>query len=79
MAAVREALGDVTFHLEDYHVDAITGGTDAVVTVHVTVTRGDRSVSVDASDSDITNASVTAVVDALDRLLPEKATEAVAD
>ena len=79
MAAVREALGDVTFHLEDYHVDAITGGTDAVVTVHVTVTRGDHSVSVDASDSDITDASVTAVVDALDRLLPEKAAEAVAD
>jgi D-citramalate synthase len=79
MAAVRAALGDVTFHLEDYHVDAITGGTDAVVTVHVTVTRGDRSVSVDASDSDITAASVAAVVDALDRLLPEKGAAQAAD
>ncbi|WP_336035873.1 2-isopropylmalate synthase [Halobacterium yunchengense] len=81
MSAVRDALGDVTFHLEDYHVDAITGGTDAVVTVHVTVARGDRSVSVDASDSDITAASVAAVVDALDRLLPAhgEEAEAVAD
>ncbi|UHH12813.1 2-isopropylmalate synthase [Halobacterium litoreum] len=72
VAAVRDALGDVTFHLDSYHVDAITGGTDAVVTVEVVVTRGDRRVSVESSDADITSASVTAVVDALDRLLPEK-------
>ncbi|WP_135826474.1 2-isopropylmalate synthase [Halorussus ruber] len=64
--------------LESYHVDAITGGTDAVVTVEVEMTRGDRSVTVAASDGDITSASVTAMVDALDRLLvadePEPAT-----
>ncbi|MFC7200606.1 2-isopropylmalate synthase [Halospeciosus flavus] len=72
MAAVRDALGDVNFHLGSYHVDAITGGTDAVVNVEVEVTRGDRTVTVSASDSDITSASVTAVVDALDRLLPAR-------
>ncbi|NIB98615.1 2-isopropylmalate synthase [Halobacterium sp. R2-5] len=79
MTAVRDALGDVTFHLEEYHVDAITGGTDAVVTVHVTVSRGDRTVTVDASDADITAASVTAVVEALDRLLPEQEAATAAD
>ncbi|UHH26876.1 2-isopropylmalate synthase [Halobacterium noricense] len=79
IAAVRDALGDVTFHLEEYHVDAITGGTDAVVTVHVTVSRGDRTVTVDASDADITAASVNAVVEALDRLLPEKEATTTAD
>ncbi|MFB6218190.1 MAG: alpha-isopropylmalate synthase regulatory domain-containing protein, partial [Halobacteriaceae archaeon] len=68
--AVREALGDVVFGLDAYHVDAVTGGTDAVVTVEVQLSRGDRSVTVAASDADITRASVQAIVDGLDRLLP---------
>ncbi|WP_179233985.1 (R)-citramalate synthase [Halorubrum halodurans] len=75
LEAVRAALADesggvdaVSFELDSYHVDAITGGTDAVVTVAVDLSRGDRSVSVSASDADITRASVVAMVDALDRL-----------
>ncbi|WP_049995952.1 alpha-isopropylmalate synthase regulatory domain-containing protein [Halococcus sediminicola] len=70
VAAVREALGsrgDAT--LESYHVDAITGGTDAVVTVEIEMSRDGRSVSVAASDIDITRASVAAMVEAFDRLL----------
>ena len=68
--AVRKALGPAAdAELDSFHVDAITGGTDAVVTVEVAMTRGDHSVTVAASDSDITRASVTAMVDALDRLL----------
>ena len=55
--------------LESYHVDAITGGTDAVVTVEVEMSRDDQTVSVSASDSDITHASVSAMVDAMDRLI----------
>jgi D-citramalate synthase len=67
--AVRAALGeDATFRLDSYHVDAVTGGTDAVVTVEVTLSRGDHSVTVASSDADITRASVTAMVGALDRL-----------
>ncbi|MFW6265878.1 MAG: 2-isopropylmalate synthase [Halanaeroarchaeum sp.] len=69
MKAVREALGSVEFRLDEYHVDAITGGTDAVVTVDVTLRVGDRTASVTASDVDITRASVEAIVDGLDRLL----------
>jgi D-citramalate synthase len=70
VAAVREAVGSMAdASLESYHVDAITGGTDAVVTVEVEMSRGDRTVTVRASDGDITRASVTAMVDALDRLL----------
>jgi len=75
LEAVRAALADGTegvdetaFELDAYHVDAITGGTDAVVTVAVDLSRGDQSVSVSASDADITRASVVAMVDALDRL-----------
>jgi D-citramalate synthase len=70
VSAVRDALGAASdARLEEYHVDAITGGTDAVVTVEVEMRRGDRSVRVSASDADITAASVRAMVDALDRLL----------
>jgi D-citramalate synthase len=77
VSAVREAVSDsrdsaavaAEADLDSYHVDAITGGTDAVVTVEVEMSRGDRSVTVRASDGDITRASVTAMVNALDRLL----------
>ncbi len=69
--AVRGALDDSRFRLASYHVDALTGGTDALVTVYVEVSRGDRSVSVSASDSDITRASVSALIDGLDRLMFE--------
>ncbi|MCL7417597.1 MAG: 2-isopropylmalate synthase, partial [Halalkalicoccus sp.] len=70
VSAVREALGSAAdAQLDSYHVDAITGGTDAVVTVEVTMSRGDRTVTVARSDADITRASVVAMVDALDRLL----------
>ena len=79
MKAVTEALGNLTFRLDEYHVDAITGGTDAVVTVEVALSRGDRSVSVTASDADITMASVNAIVDGLDRLLPADADPLPAD
>ncbi len=73
VSAVREALGSAaTAELESYHVDAVTGGTDAVVTVEVTMSRDDRTVTVARSEGDITRASVTAMVDALDRLLEDE-------
>ncbi|MFC7020123.1 MULTISPECIES: (R)-citramalate synthase [Haloarcula] len=65
--------------LEDYHVDAITGGTDAVVTVEIEMSRGDDHVAVSASDSDITRASVRAMVDAMDRLMADEGEPLVAD
>ena len=78
IAAVRTALGGVAdAQLDSYHVDAITGGTDAVVTVEMS--RGDRTVTVAASDADVTTASVRAMVDAIDRLVAEADAAAVAD
>ena len=80
IAAVKSALGSASnAQLDSYHVDAITGGTDAVVTVEVEMSRGDRSVAVAASDSDITTASVRAMVDSLDRLLADADTPVLAD
>ncbi len=71
MTAVQDALDEPGVSLDSYHVDAITGGTDAVVAVEVEMARGDRSVSAGASGPDITRASVVAMVDAVDRLLAE--------
>ncbi|MFW6384170.1 MAG: 2-isopropylmalate synthase [Halodesulfurarchaeum sp.] len=79
MTAVRSALGNLTFHLQEYHVDAITGGTDAVVTVEVTLSRGDQSVTATGSEADITLGSVHAIVDGLDRLLAGEDTHLPAD
>lgn len=67
--AVRAALDDAVFRLDSYQVDAVTGGTDAVVTVEVGLSRGDRSVTTSGTDADITRASVQAMIDGLDRLL----------
>jgi len=66
---VREALSELDFRLESYRADAVTGGTDAVVTVEVELSGNDRTVVAAASDADVTLASVTAVVDGVDRLL----------
>ena len=80
MNAAEEALShEADASLESYHVDAITGGTDAVVTVEVEMSRDDDHVTVTASDSDITSASVTAMVDAMDRLVERGDAEVVAD
>ena len=78
--AVREAIGHAAdAQLDSYHVDAITGGTDAMVTVEVELSRRDRTVSVARSDADITTASVQAMVDALDRLLASDPDTVLAD
>ena len=69
VSAVKTAIGEAAdAQLDAYQVDAITGGTDAVVTVEVTMTLGDDTVTVSSSDADITRASVEAMVNALDRL-----------
>jgi D-citramalate synthase len=69
VTAVRKALDEPAVTLDSYHVDAITGGTDALVTVVVECSRGDDAVTISRSDTDITSASVGAMVDAMDRLL----------
>lgn len=80
VSAVRNAIGSAAdAQLESYQVDAITGGTDAVVTVGVEMSRRDRTVSVTASDADITTASVRAMIDALDRLLANEDVPILAD
>ncbi|RXK48549.1 2-isopropylmalate synthase [Halorientalis pallida] len=80
VSAVQGALGHAAdASLDSYHVDAITGGTDAVVTVEVEMSRGDNAVTVAVSDADITRASVEAMVEAIDRLIENEPDQVLAD
>ena len=80
MQAAEAALSHTAdAQLESYHVDAITGGHDAVVTVEVEMSRGDDHVTVTASEADITRASIEAMVNAMDRLVAGEDDTVIAD
>jgi D-citramalate synthase len=71
--ALRKAIGklaDIT--LEEYHVDAITGGTDALVEVWVKLSRDGHVITARGARADIIIASVEAVVEGVNRLLTLK-------
>lgn len=54
--------------LEEYHVDAITGGTDALVNVVVKISRGDKTITASGVSEDIVIASVYALINGVNRL-----------
>ena len=56
-------------HLDTYHVEAITGGSDAVVNVEVKLRRGDRIVSSRGINEDIVTASVDAFLKSMNVML----------
>ena len=59
--------GDIT--LEEYHVDAITGGTDALVEVTVKMSKDGKTVTARGARTDIIEASVEAVINGMNRLI----------
>ncbi|RLG26125.1 2-isopropylmalate synthase, partial [Methanosarcinales archaeon] len=68
--ALRNALSEIgDVELEEYHVDAITGGTDALVEVVVRMRKGDNVITAKGARSDIIMASVEAVIEGINRLL----------
>jgi D-citramalate synthase len=68
--AVRRALSGVAdVRLEEYHVDAITGGTSALVEVWVTMALADRKITARGAGADIIMASVEAVLEGINRLM----------
>ncbi len=68
--ALRNALSEIgDVELEEYHVDAITGGTDALVEVVVRMRKGDSVITAKGARSDIIMASVEAVIEGINRLL----------
>ncbi len=72
--AAMNAIGKIVkgasnIRLQEYHVDAISGGTDAVVSVVVKLTDGKRIVTARGTSSDIIMASVQAMLNGVNRLL----------
>lgn len=57
--------------LIEYHVDSITGGTDAFIDVIIKLQKGDKVVSARGTEPDIINASVKAYIAGVNRLLRE--------
>ena len=56
-------------NLIEYHVDAITGGTDAFIDVIIKLQKADKVVSARGTEPDIINASVKAYIAGVNRLL----------
>lgn len=71
--ALNKAVSGVAdIHLDEYHVDAITGGTDALVEVWVKLSKGGRTITARGARTDIIMASVEAVLEGINRLMQEK-------
>jgi len=70
MNAIRKAVSAVEpIRLEEYHVNAITGGTDALVEVIVRLRKGDRTATALGAHGDIVMASVEAMLSGMNVLL----------
>lgn len=71
--AVKKVVeGISSIKLMEYHVDAISGGTDAMVDVVVKLTDGQRIIDARGSSEDIIKASVRAMLNGVNRLLWDK-------
>lgn len=70
IAALRKGIANVAdIKLEEYHVDAITGGTDALVEVWVKLSKDGKTITARGARTDIIMASVEAVLEGMNRLI----------
>ncbi len=69
ISAIMKVVGSRDIKLEEYHVDAITGGTDATVSVSVRMKSGQRVTTASGTDTDIIMASVKAIVNGINHLM----------
>lgn len=67
--AIRSAAGDKNITLEEYHLDAITGGSDALAEVTVRVSNEESTTIARGVHEDIVMASVIAFINGLNRIL----------
>nr|WP_245249574.1 2-isopropylmalate synthase [Methanolinea mesophila] len=73
MEALRKSVAAVAdIRLEEYHVDAIRGGTDAMVDVTVRLSKDGKIITSRGARTDIIMASVEAVIAGMNRLLREE-------
>jgi D-citramalate synthase len=73
MEVLRKCVGDVAdIRLEEYHVDAISGGTDALVEVTVRLSKDGKIITSRGARTDIIMASVEAMIAGMNRLLRDR-------
>jgi len=73
MEVLRKCVSDVAdIRLEEYHVDAIRGGTDALVDVTVRLSKDGKILTSRGARTDIIMASVEAMIAGMNRLLREE-------
>ncbi len=73
MEVLRKCIADVAdIRLEEYHVDAIRGGTDALVDVTVRLSKDGKIITSRGARTDIIMASVEAMIAGMNRLLREE-------
>jgi D-citramalate synthase len=68
----KAVAGIADIQLDEYHVDAITGGTDALVEVWVKLSKGGRTITARGARTDIIMASVEAVLEGINRLIQQE-------
>ncbi|ADG13125.1 isopropylmalate/citramalate/homocitrate synthase [Methanocaldococcus infernus ME] len=66
--AIQKAIGE-KIKIKEYHIDAITGGTDALAEVVVTLEGYGKEITTKAAREDIVRASVEAVIDGINKIL----------
>jgi len=62
----------LNIRLEEYHVDAISGGTDALVEVTVRLSKDGKIITSRGARTDIIMASVEAMIAGMNRLLEDR-------
>jgi hypothetical protein len=69
LKAIRKAIGEEKIVLDEYHLDAITGGSDALAEVTIRVSDGEKTAMAQGVHEDIVMASVMAFINGLNRIL----------
>lgn len=67
--AIKSAIEEKEIALEEYHLDAITGGSDALADVTIRVSKGDKITLARGVNEDVVMASVIAFINGLNRIL----------
>jgi len=69
MSAIRTAIGDKDVQLDEYHLDAITGGSNALADVTIRVSKNGDSTMARGVHEDVVMASVIAFINGLNRIM----------
>lgn len=67
--AIRTAVGDKDIQLDEYHLDAITGGSDALADVSIRVSKNGKSTMARGVHEDVVMASVIAFINGVNRIM----------